>query len=119
MIERLGRMFPVWKHLHSQFEEMAVAKTRADDEIRRLRSQLETLQSQLNAANADGRKSMEQVANWAAQAAFGRPIYGPLSLPEDAPPAEMPPPPRRIHGRELVQRAEREIREALADDTRI
>jgi hypothetical protein len=96
----------------SELQAVAAARVRAEDEVRQLCSRVEDLQTQLVAALRDSNSAREQVANWIGQYTFGRAVFGPLALPPEEPLADAEPLPRRMHGRELVARAMRELAEA-------
>jgi len=91
-----------------QMEALAVAKTHADDEIRRLRARVEDLQQQLIDAIADGRRAREQTADFFAKGMFGRAVFAPNEPPPPLADADAAAP-RRMPMRSVVQQLEREI----------
>ena len=111
----LLNLLPPYKRLAEQMRTLASAKTLSDDEVRRLRARVEDLQSQLSEALTDGRKAREQVTDWIATFSFGRPVFGPGGpMPE---PPDIPSSSRRMHGRDLVRKIEREILSELHGPT--
>ena len=98
----------------STLQTVAAARLAAEDRNRQLCQQVEDLHVQLAAALRDSAAAREQICNWIGQYTFGHAVFGPLALPPEAPPADPEPMPRRLHGREIVARAERELHEAMA-----
>ena len=98
----------------STLQAVAAARLQAEDANRQLIAQVAELQAQLVAALRDSNSAREQVANWIGQYTFGRPVFGPLTLPAEPPPVDETPLPRRLHGRELVARAYRELADVEA-----
>lgn len=98
MISRLQ----AWWRNTARLRSLDAAKQQADAEVRRLRAECDDLHARLATALADGVKAREQVADWLAEWQFGRPIYGPFTLVKSD---DAAPPPRRLHGRDLVRRA--------------
>lgn len=94
---------PVVSRLEMALDEAETARVRAEDEVRELRSRLEAMVAERDAARADAVKRSEQIADWIAQRYAQPPVFGNRYENQIAPPPPIPS--TRRQARDLEQEA--------------
>lgn len=111
----LLKLFPMFRRLVAQVDELAARNIALEDEIRVLRRARDNAEQRVSSAETEARRAWETVANWLAKRAG----LGTISMPHEAipdPPRTESEPIRSDHplARQIVEDAERKFEEEFA-----